>query len=286
VRSDLASTTEQSAGRISAQIATILALATAGFRRYATYRPATVASIFTNSTFGFLRCYVLLAAAAAAPRIGVAGGYNSAQLATYCWASLGLIGMVMLWGWTELSDRIRTGDVLADLLRPVHPVISYLAVDLGRAAHASLTRLVVPMLVGATFFTLYVPRRPGTYPLLLASVVLAVVVSFGCRFLVNAAGYWLLETRGINLIWTFATAVLAGLSFPLHFLPSWLVTALWVATPFPSILQAPLDVLVEYGSTGYSVAVTAGQAGWVVVLLATCWYVQHRADRKLVIQGG
>jgi ABC-2 type transport system permease protein len=223
---------------------------------------------------------------ASAPHLGIAGGYDAAQLATYCWASQGLIGMVMLWGWTELSDRIRSGDVVTDLLRPVHPITSYLAVDLGRAAHASLTRLLVPMLVGAVFFDLYLPRRPATYPLVLVSVLLAIVVSFACRYLVNATAYWLLDTRGINLIWTFATAVLAGLSFPLHFLPAWLVATLWVTTPFPSILQAPLDVLVEYGSNGYSLAVTAGQAAWVVVLLAICWYVQRRADRKLVIQGG
>lgn len=286
MRSDLASARESSAGRVTSQIPIIAALARAGFRRYSTYRQATVAAIFTNSMFGFLRCYVLLAVAASAPRAGVVAGYDAAQLATYCWASQGLIGMVMLWGWTELSDRIRSGDVVADLLRPIPPIMSYLAVDLGRAAHASLTRLMVPVLVGAIFFHLYVPRRPATYPLIVVSVVLAVVVSFGCRYLVNAAAYWLLESRGITLIWTFATAVLAGLTFPLHFLPDWLVVTLWVATPFPSVLQAPLDVLVEYGSNGYSLAVTAGQAGWVVVLLLACRYVQGRADRRLVIQGG
>ena len=270
----------------SSRIATILALAKAGFRRYSTYRQATAASIFTNSTFGFLRCYVLLAVAASAPGAGIAGGYDAAQLATYCWASQGLIGMVMLWGWTELSDRIRSGDVVVDLLRPLHPITSYLAVDLGRAAHASLTRLLVPILVGATFFELYLPRWPATYPLVVVSVGLAIVVSFGCRFLLNASAFWLLETRGVNLIWTFATSVLAGLSFPLHFLPTWLVATLWVVTPFPSILQAPLDVMVEYGSNGYRLAVTAGQAAWALVLLAVCWYVQRRADHKLVIQGG
>ena len=286
MRSNLASTGRPSATCRSSQIATIVALGKAGFRRYSTYRQATAAAVFTNSTFGFLRCYVLLAVVASAPRLGIAGGYDAAQLATFCWASQGLIGLVMLWGWTELSDRIRSGDVVTDLLRPVHPITSYLAVDLGRAAHASLTRLLVPMLVGAVFFDLYLPRRPATYPLVLVSVLLAIVVSFACRYLVNATAYWLLDTRGINLIWTFATAVLAGLSFPLHFLPAWLVVTLWLATPFPSILQAPLDVLVEYGSNGYSLAVTAGQAAWVVVLLAICWYVQRRADRKLVIQGG
>src|SRR5262245_9000354 len=38
-----------------------LALATAGFQRYATYRQATVAAVVTNSVFGFLRFAVMLA---------------------------------------------------------------------------------------------------------------------------------------------------------------------------------------------------------------------------------
>jgi ABC-2 type transport system permease protein len=268
-----------------AQPGAICALAWAGFRRYATYRQATAASVFTNTVFGFLRCYVLLAAAASTVT-GVAAGYDAEQLATYCWASQGLIGVVMLWGWTELGDRIRTGDVVADLLRPLHPVASYLAVDLGRALLASLTRFAIPMTVGAVFFDLYAPRRPATYPLFALSALLGVLVCFGCRYLVNAAGFWLLDIRGIVLFWTFGTGVLAGLAFPLHFLPSWLVAVLWVATPFPSILQAPLDVLVERGSTLALAAVVAGQAAWSVVVLAICWYVQRRAERRLVIQGG
>ena len=87
-------------------------------------------------------------------------------------------------------------------------------------------------------------------------------------------------------MWTFATGALAGLSFPLHFLPSALTTAIWVLTPLPSMLQAPLDVLVEYGSTGYALAVVAGQAAWAVALLAICRYVQARAEGRMVIQGG
>jgi len=291
VRSDLATAGRRPGASVHPQITTIAALAGAGFRRYATYRQATAASIFTNSVFGFLRCYILLAAAAGTASAvsggyGIVGGYDAAQLATYCWASQGLLGMVMLWGWTELGDRIRTGDVVSDLMRPMHPVVSYLAVDLGRAAHASLTRFVVPIIVGAAFFDLYDPRRISTYPLFVLSALLGVVVCFGCRYLVNAAGFWMLDIRGIMLFWTFGTGALTGLAFPLHFLPSGLVTALWVLTPFPSILQAPLDVLVEHGSAGVQLEMIAGQAAWAAVLLGICGYVQRRAERRLVIQGG
>jgi len=262
-----------------------MSLVRAGFRRYATYRQAMLASLATNTVFGFLRCFVLLAAAAGSGRALVAG-YDPGQLVLYTWASQGLIGVVALWGWTELGDRIRTGEVVADLLRPVHPVLSYLYPDLGRAGVAMLTRFIVPVAVGALFFPMHVPRDPATYPLFLVSVALAVVVCFGCRFLVNAAGYWLLDVRGVTAVWTFATGLLAGLSFPLHFLPSWLRVALWVGTPFPSMLQAPLDVVTEFGSAPYRLAVVAGQGVWAAAMLGLCWLVQARATAKVVVQGG
>jgi ABC-2 type transport system permease protein len=263
----------------------LIALARAGFRRYATYRQATAASVFTNTIFAFLRTYILLAAAATTTT-GRTAGYSQDQLVLYCWASQGLIGVVMLWGWSDLGDRIRSGDVVSDLLRPTHPVATYLAVDLGRAAIGALTRFGVPIAVGAIFFSLYVPRSLATYPLFVISALCAVVVSFGCRFLVNATSYWLLDNRGVTTVWLFCSGVLAGLIFPLHFLPGWLTWTIWVATPFPSILQAPLDVLVERGGVGDRLAVVSGQAAWAVVLLALAVLVQRRAERRLVIQGG
>jgi ABC-2 type transport system permease protein len=271
--------------RIVPSVTTAVALAGAGFRRYATYRQATLASLTTNTVFGFLRCFVLLAVAAADPS-RLPAGYSAEQLALYTWASQGLIGVVALWGWTELGDRIRSGDVVNDLLRPIHPVLSYLYADLGRAGHAALTRFVVPVAVGAVFFSLYVPRHLETYPLFAVSVLLAVVVCFAARFLVNAAGYWLLDVRGVVMAWTVGTSLLAGLAFPVHFVPGWLPTVIWVVTPFPSMLQAPLDVLVERGSRLQLLGEVAGQAAWAVVLLILCWYVQHRATAKLVVQGG
>jgi ABC-2 type transport system permease protein len=59
-----------------------------------------------------------------------------------------------------------------------------------------LTRFVGPVVVGALAFPLYAPRRPATYVLFACSMLLATIVCFGCRFLVNAAAYWLLDARG------------------------------------------------------------------------------------------
>jgi ABC-2 type transport system permease protein len=266
-------------------VTTFGALAWSGFRRYATYRQATIAGAFTNVVFGFLRCYVLLAVAAAVAG-GRPGGYDVTQLATYVWVGQGLLSVVALGVWTDLSDRIRTGDVAADLLRPVPPVTSYLAADLGRALHAVTTRFVPPLIVGMIFFPLYVPGRWLTVPLFAVSVVLAVVASFACRFLVNAAAYWLHDARGPMMFWSLSAGVLAGLYFPLRLLPDWLAAILYLATPFPGLLQTPLDVLVERDPPLTQAALVALQAFWAVVLLAACALTQRRAERKLVVQGG
>jgi ABC-2 type transport system permease protein len=263
---------------------TFVALVSAGFRRFSTYRQAALAGAFTNTVFGFLRCFVILAVAHGSGNR--AAGYDSAQLVTYIWVSQGLIATVGVWGDSALSERIRTGDVVADLLRPVSPVVSYLATDLGRAGFAVLTRFVAPVLVGAFAFDLYVPRHLLTYPLFAVAVLLATVVSFACRYVVNATAYWLLDARGPLLAWMLVSNVLSGLYFPLAFLPGWLELALWWATPFPYLLQAPVDVLVERHSLAGSVGLVAGGVAWSGLCLAGAWYVQKRGERRMVIQGG
>jgi len=260
------------------------ALAGSGFRRYATYRQATVAGAVTNTVFGFLRCYVLLAVAAGAG--GAAAGYQPDQLASYVWFGQGLLAVVMLWGPPDLADRIRTGEVATDLLRPIHPVTLYLATDLGRAGHAALFRFLPPVLVGLLVFDLHLPGRPGSWPLFALSVLLAVLVCFGCRYLVNATGYWLLDIRGVTRVWLVASGVLGGLLFPLRFLPDPVAAVLYLGTPFPSMIQIPMDVLVERDPPAVQAGLVGVQAVWAGLVLAACAAVQHRAERKLVIQGG
>ena len=260
------------------------ALAVAGFQRYATYRQAMVAAVVTNSVFGFLRFAVMLAVIHGGAR--TVAGYDEPQLASFVFVGQGLIGVVLLWALPDLAERIRTGDVVTDLLRPIDPVWQLLAADLGRAGHAVLTRFVGPVVVGALAFDLYAPRRSVTYALFACSMALATIVCFACRYLVNASAYWLLDVRGPHTAWVLTSGIFGGLFFPVWFFPEAMAIGLIVATPFPSVVQIPLDILVERGSPTLRLGLLAVQAGWVAALLALCRWAQRRGERKLVIQGG
>jgi ABC-2 type transport system permease protein len=260
-----------------------LALARAGFARWATYRQAALAGMFTNVVFGVIKVSVLFAIIDRTG--GTVAGYDHDQLSTYVWVSQGLIAVVVVFAWNELAQRVRTGDIAVDLARPVDLQLSWLATDLGRAAYAVIARGVLPLVIGGALFGFYFPTDPVAIALFAPAVLLAVVISFACRFLVNLAAFWVVEIRGPLTIYVITVGLLCGLTIPVQLFPTWLKVIAY-ATPFPWLLQAPCDLATGQVQGWAAVGTIAAQLGWALVILAAGRLVLARATRKLVVQGG
>jgi ABC-2 type transport system permease protein len=257
-------------------------IARRGYRRYAAYPAATLAGIFTNTVFGFMRAYILLALYR---HRDVIGGYDASDAVTYVWLGQGMLMTIYIWGWFELALRVRTGDIATDLTRPVHPLAYGLAFDLGRALYHALHRGIPPLLVGALVFDLTGPSNPLVWLAFLVSVALAVCVAFGFRFLYNTAAFWLLDYRGVGVVASLFATLFAGTLVPLAYFPGWLETVAY-ALPFAAMLQIPIDVFV--GRTGglEIVGALAFQIGWAAALLLAARAAFAAGTRKLVVQGG
>jgi len=259
------------------------AFAVAGFRRYSTYRLSVAAGAFTNSVFGLLRTSILVATIAAAG--GSLAGYDERSAVAYAWITQALIAPVNVFTWNELALRVRTGDIAVDLARPVDLHVQFLAADLGRAAFVFLPRGLPPLLVGAVTFGLVMPSTVLPYALGLVSVVVAVVISFNCRFTANLSAFWLLDHRGAMQVYIAVSNILSGMYAPVTWFPDWMA-AIARLTPFPSMIQTPADVLTGRLGTAASLQAVGVQLGWLVVTLAVARLVLARATRKLVVQGG
>src|SRR5262245_27521780 len=114
-----------------------LEIARRSFRRFSSYRAATACGVVTNAMFGFLRAYVLVAVVATRDEVG---GLDQRQMVTYVFVGQALIAAVGTFNELELGERIRSGDVVMDLYRPVHVERYWLAHDLGRATFQFLGR--------------------------------------------------------------------------------------------------------------------------------------------------
>lgn len=262
-----------------------VAVAARAFRRYSTYRAATLAGIFTNSVFGVIYSYAYLAVWAERPH---AGGYDAHDAVTYVWIGQALLMTVAVWGGgstDDLAERIRTGDVAVDLYRPVNLVGWYLASDLGRAAFHFLTRGLGPTVLGLALFHIALPDGPVAALAFLGSLLLAVATSFGIRFLVAGSAFWLLDQAGVKMAAGVFAIFFSGMALPLVIFPEPL-RSIAFALPWASYLQTPADIWLGKDSGVEVLAALGLQLVWVVVLLGACGLLLSAATRTVVVQGG
>jgi ABC-2 type transport system permease protein len=258
-------------------------LARAEFHRHSTYRLAIAAGVFTNTVFGFIRVGVLFAAIRSAG--GDIAGYGFQQAATYVWLGQALLAPVAMYAWSEVADRVRTGEIAIDLARPVDLQLGYWARDLGRAALSLPTRGLPPLVLGAVLMGIAYPSTWTAYPLGLVSLVLGISISFLCRYGMNLISFWTLDVTGYLNLYTLTLGLLSGFYLPVHIFPGWLLRVAY-ASPFPSMFQSPIDVLSGRVVGVDALQVLAVQLGWLVGLVVLTRLVLWRGSRRLVVQGG
>jgi len=252
-------------------------------RRMATYRGATFAGIVTNSVFGFIQAYVLLAVWEARPSIG---GFDAVDAVTFTFVVQGMLMVVgMFGGDQEQAERIHTGEVAVDLSRPYDYQAWWAAVAYGKAAFYAWARGIPPFVVGALVFDMRLPAEPWIWPAFVASVALAVGVGFCWAFLLQTGAFWLVDVRGLNQLGWITAIFLSGTTVPLVLFPA-AIEPLVRALPFASMIQLPVEVFLgKHHGTDLAVLYLT-QAAWLVALAGAGRLLLARAERKVVVHGG
>ena len=253
------------------------------FRRASSYRLATASGVFVNTVFGYLRASVLVFVAVSSG--GVIRGLSGADLATFAFISQGLIMVVGLFGDTELSERIRTGDIVVDLYRPVDLQLWWLATWFGKSMFQVLARGVPPVLLGALAFDLAWPDQWWQWLVFVMSLILATTIGFAIRFCSAVVTFWLLDSRGIDQAVTVIVGFFAGMLLPLSLFPGWL-EQIARSLPFASMIQLPVEIYLGTYSGNQLIWALGQQLIWAAVLLGLGRWMLRIAIRKVVIQGG
>ncbi len=261
-----------------------LALARTSFRRMVAYRAATLAGLGTNFFFGLLRAAIFIALYRQSEAASVAG-YSLQDAITYTGLTQALIAPLMIWGSYDIVQSIRTGQIASDLTRPIDFHAFWLAQDLGRSAYNGLARGLTVMLAYAVVFDLTWPASAAQWLAFALSVVLALLVSFGYRFIINLAAFWTTDARGIERIAYLAALLFTGLVLPLAFFPDRL-REIARLSPFAAYMNTPAEVYLGI-ATGRALWLALGmQLFWAVVFVLAGRALYRRGIRRLMVQGG
>ncbi|GAB3275357.1 ABC transporter permease [Kineosporia babensis] len=255
----------------------------AGWRRGSQYRAAALGGLIANATFGFLKASVLVAAVRAGG--GELGGYDAASITAYTWLSQAFLGSVNLSGRSDLAVRMKDGSIAVDLLRPVDLQTASTAQEVGRALFALLPRGIPLIALGVLVGGMRLPIDRVSLALGALSILAGTTLSFLVVYLVAIAGFWIVETRGLQTAYMITAHFLAGLFVPVTLFPGWLLTLAW-ATPFPSMLQTPIDVVSGRLEGLSAMSVVAVQLAWIAGALVLGQLITRAGRRRLEVQGG
>src|SRR6266700_3698949 len=248
-------------------------------QRQLAYRTENLAGVVTNVFFGYIRAAVFVAVYQGQASNSI-GGYDAQAAVSYTWVTQAMIMVVALWGWWDIEETIRTGDVVSDLAKPFVYLGFWLARDVGRAAYFTVFRAVPILLAGELLFGLHWPSSLGAWLAFGLSVVLALLVSFGWRFLLNVSAFWTTDARGLGSIALAAVTFLGGFVVPIRYFPVWL-QPLALGLPFASITQTPSDLFVERVQGADVVGPMALQLVWAVVMLVAAQLTTLLATRRV-----
>ncbi|WP_446666176.1 ABC transporter permease [Flexivirga sp. B27] len=236
-----------------------------------------------NMTFGFLKVAMLFATVRAVG--GTVQGYDVGSMSAYIWISQGMLGSINLNGRIDLADRVKTGDIAVDFLRPINIQLATIATEVGKAVFALIPRGLPSVAIGAIFIGMTMPTTVAPYILGACSLLIGITVSFSTVYLVAVIGFWLVETRGIQIFYMVISGFFSGLYVPISLFPDWLLV-ITEATPFPSMLMYPIDVLTGRVTGAASYGLVAAQLAWLAVTLAAGHLLTVAGRRKLEVQGG
>ena len=251
------------------------------FTRIATYRQATLAGVFTNTVFGFVLAYVLLAVYRERETVG---GFDATDAVTFTFVAQGLLMVVGVFGNANVAERIMSGDVVIDLQRPYDQQAWWAAVSYGNAAYYAIFRGIPPFVAGAIVFDLRMPSVVHFAGFVL-SVFLAIAVCFAWVYILQLCAFWLIDYRGPNQIGIFVAQFFAGVFIPIVFFPSWLESTAR-ALPFPAMVQLPIEIWLGRHAGAAMLGVFAQQVLWGCALIVAGRFIMGRAVRRVVVQGG
>ena len=215
----------------------------------------------------------------------VVAGFSWDEMRTYVVLAYAINALV---GWrvgAQMMATIRTGDVVAELVRPLNYCGAQIARAVGYAVIEGALSLALTLTVGLLFLDIRPPASPAMAALFLVSLLLGFFTKALIVFSVSLLTFWTLN--GVGLMWSQQAVlqVLSGTIVPVALLPGWLGVAAEIL-PMRGIVSTPLLLYLGKLDSGEIVQLMGLQAGWLVLLWFGANWAWRRAFKALETQGG
>jgi ABC-2 type transport system permease protein len=207
--------------------------------------------------------YLVVWTTVATQQGGTVGSFTAGGFAAYYIAMMLVNHFTFSWIMWEYDYRIRSGDFSALLLKPIHPIHSDIADNLG---YKVLTLIVYLPAVGLLTwffqptFTFVGWAVVATIPVL----ILAFLMRFFLEWGLAMSAFWTTRTGAVNQVYFVLLLFFSGRLAPLELFPQ-PVQTLAAALPFRWMLAFPVELALGRLTTQEAFVGIGVQLAWIVI---------------------
>lgn len=260
---------------------TFMAFFGTSFRKNLVYR----SEVWLSIVFGLLAIVIQAAIWRSLLGDGAVDGVDLDDMVTYVIITTVISTISLHRLITEVDERLRSGDIAIDLIKPMHYPSLQLADQLGRSAF-QLAFVVIPMLaISILAFDVQSPHGAIATLGFIVALAIALLVSFTQGLLLALLAFWFLTT--FHFIWANGAllTLFGGANLPLWFFPDALETVARLL-PYQFVAFVPAAIyLGEIAGSGMALTLALGVI-WVAIQGAACHLLWSAAIRRLTVQGG
>ncbi len=248
------------------------------------FRLGAVTKLFGNVIYLIIIYFLWKAIFAGSPE-PVVNGMTFEDTMIYLVLASALFYTMELYVTWDMGRRIKSGDIVIDLLRPMGYIKFQVFSLSGNTIVSAVTSLVPTMLI------VYLITDGGfslSYNLLFftAAIMIGTLLNYFINFFVGTICFYTESIWGINIMKEVIVLLLSGATIPLAFFPeNWRRVA--ELLPFQAIYNTPLTLLIDNTlSARVRFEMLGMQLFWTVVVGIISYGFFKVSVRKITVNGG
>jgi ABC-2 type transport system permease protein len=228
---------------------------------------------------------VMLALWTSVAREAPVGRFGEKQFVAYFLATFIVRQLTGAWAFYEMNFEIRNGTLAMRLLRPVHPLLAYVAEGIA----AMPLRLLASMPIAVVAFVFLAQgglTHDGVlWAVWIVSILLGWAITMLVNLLVGCTAFFTESSFKLMDVWLVFYFVFSGYIIPIDLFPPLLRGVVdWL--PFRYQIGFPVEVMTGAHTRGDALVLLGRQAAWVLAFAAVTAISWRRGVREFAAYGG
>lgn len=255
-----------------------------GLAEAVAYRAEMVVWVL-STTMPLIMLVVWTSIAEVAPVQGLQGTWSSKRFVAYFLSVFIVRQLISAWAAWQINFEVRQGILSMRLLRPIHPVVSYLVENLAYLPQRLVVTIPIAIIILVSGGAAHLSHRPLSWVAWLFALVGGWLVSFFANCAIGALCLYLDSSVKIMDVWLAGFFVFSGYLFPVDLFPPWLrVISEWL--PFRSQIGLPVELMTGALDDGEILTLLARQWGWAAFFIGLTFFLWNRGIRRFQAFGG